>query len=91
MSLSYFVHKTATDNGYYIKNRHGSDFDGWCWPGSSSYLDFTSYVPRATSDTIGQHRRVHCEEEEGAKHRRVFCEEEEGAGGGGGGAFAECR
>jgi len=38
----YFVHKTATDNGYYIKNRHGSDFDGWCWPGSSSYLDFTS-------------------------------------------------
>ncbi len=40
----YFVHKTATDNGYYIKNRHGGDLDGWCWPGSSSYLDFTSYV-----------------------------------------------
>jgi hypothetical protein len=37
----YFLHSTATDKGYYIKNRHGSDFDGWCWPGSSSYLDFT--------------------------------------------------
>jgi len=38
---SYHVHKLATDLGYYIKNKHGSDFDGWCWPGSSSYLDFT--------------------------------------------------
>ncbi len=41
---NYFIHKTATDAGYYIKNKHGSDFDGWCWPGSSSYLDFTSCV-----------------------------------------------
>lgn len=24
-----------------MKNKGGSDFDGWCWPGSSSYLDFT--------------------------------------------------
>ena len=26
----------------YIKKSDGvTDFDGWCWPGSSSYLDFT--------------------------------------------------
>jgi alpha-glucosidase (family GH31 glycosyl hydrolase) len=24
----------------------GGDFDGWCWPGSSSYLDFTSPTVR---------------------------------------------
>jgi alpha 1,3-glucosidase len=28
--------------GLYIKTKDGSTFDGWCWPGSSSYLDFTS-------------------------------------------------
>jgi len=35
------VHTEATSKGYYIKNKDGNDFDGWCWPGSSSYLDFT--------------------------------------------------
>lgn len=39
---NYDVHKIATEKGYYIKNKDGKDFDGWCWPGSSSYLDFTS-------------------------------------------------
>lgn len=35
----YALHREATEKGYYVKNSHGSDFDGWCWPGSSSYLD----------------------------------------------------
>ena len=36
------LHKEATAKGLYIKKADGkSDFDGWCWPGSSSYLDFT--------------------------------------------------
>lgn len=33
------LHKEATQKGYYVKNAHGNDFDGWCWPGASSYLD----------------------------------------------------
>ncbi|KAF9609788.1 hypothetical protein IFM89_018236 [Coptis chinensis] len=36
---SYFVHKEATEKGYYVKDASGRDYDGWCWPGSSSYLD----------------------------------------------------
>lgn len=36
----YFIHSEASDKGYYVKNKDGNDFDGWCWPGSSSYLDF---------------------------------------------------
>ncbi|XP_064483870.1 neutral alpha-glucosidase AB-like isoform X3 [Ornithodoros turicata] len=36
----YFIHSEATDRGYYVKNKDGNDYDGWCWPGSSSYLDF---------------------------------------------------
>ena len=29
-----------------IQTKDGSDFDGWCWPGSSSYLDFTDATVR---------------------------------------------
>eukprot|EP01018_Ginkgo_biloba_P019091 Gb_13061 [translate_table: standard] len=33
------LHKEATRKGYYVKDVHGKDYDGWCWPGASSYLD----------------------------------------------------
>ncbi|XP_012164345.1 neutral alpha-glucosidase AB isoform X1 [Bombus terrestris] len=36
----YFLHNDATKMGYYIKTKDGKDYEGWCWPGSSSYLDF---------------------------------------------------
>eukprot|EP00177_Eucheuma_denticulatum_P008851 GFKZ01016066.1.p1 GENE.GFKZ01016066.1~~GFKZ01016066.1.p1 ORF type:complete len:982 (+),score=166.39 GFKZ01016066.1:103-3048(+) len=38
----YAVHKKATEENYYIMRPDGKPFDGWCWPGSSSYFDFTS-------------------------------------------------
>ncbi|GAB6021663.1 hypothetical protein CHUAL_004245 [Chamberlinius hualienensis] len=38
----YFVHEEATSKGYYVKNKDGNDYEGWCWPGSSSYLDFVN-------------------------------------------------
>ncbi|KAI9297179.1 hypothetical protein K502DRAFT_288371 [Neoconidiobolus thromboides FSU 785] len=37
----YYVYKEATDLGYFVKNPSGADFDGWCWPGSSSWVDYT--------------------------------------------------
>jgi mannosyl-oligosaccharide alpha-1,3-glucosidase len=38
----YYIHKEATAKGLYVKkNDDKTDYDGWCWPGSSSYLDFT--------------------------------------------------
>jgi alpha 1,3-glucosidase len=40
---NYRIHKEATQKGLYVKDNTGKkDFEGWCWPGSSSYLDFTS-------------------------------------------------
>lgn len=40
---NYYIHKEATTLGLYIKDKKSeNDFDGWCWPGSSSYLDFTT-------------------------------------------------
>lgn len=38
----YYIHKEATARGLYVRDSSGKkDYDGWCWPGSSSYLDFT--------------------------------------------------
>lgn len=37
---NYHVHTEATSLGHYVKNKHNSDYEGWCWPGSASYLDF---------------------------------------------------
>ena len=36
----YAIYKEAKDKGYFVKKPDGtSDYDGWCWPGSSMYLD----------------------------------------------------
>ncbi|CAB3247164.1 unnamed protein product [Arctia plantaginis] len=40
----YFVHEDCTDKGYYVKDKDGKDYEGWCWPGSSSYIDFLDPV-----------------------------------------------
>jgi alpha 1,3-glucosidase len=39
----YHVHTEAQNRGLYVKNSDskGGDYEGWCWPGSVSYLDFT--------------------------------------------------
>lgn len=42
----YDVHVEAEAKGLYIKDADGKDFRGWCWPGDSSYVDFTSPVAR---------------------------------------------
>lgn len=39
---SYYIHKEASEKGHYVKDATGKDYDGWCWPGSSSYLDMLS-------------------------------------------------
>jgi alpha 1,3-glucosidase len=37
----YFVHDEATSKGIYVKKSDSSgDYEGHCWPGSSSWLDF---------------------------------------------------
>lgn len=42
----YELHKTAENNKYYVMTPEGSSYEGWCWPGSSSYFDFTSPTTR---------------------------------------------
>ncbi|XP_036300975.1 neutral alpha-glucosidase C isoform X2 [Pipistrellus kuhlii] len=38
----YSVYTTAKEQGYFVRNPEGGDFEGVCWPGLSSYLDFTN-------------------------------------------------
>ncbi|CAL8467821.1 g7359 [Coccomyxa elongata] len=35
----YNIYQEAEQNHYFVRDKDGKDFDGWCWPGSSSYLD----------------------------------------------------
>ena len=39
---NYYVKKSASERGLFIRNKDGAEFDGWCWPGSSSWIDYTS-------------------------------------------------
>jgi alpha 1,3-glucosidase len=42
----YGVYKEASDKGLCVKNRGGTEYDGWCWPGTSAYIDFTDPAAR---------------------------------------------
>uniref|UniRef100_A0A2K6E814 Neutral alpha-glucosidase AB n=1 Tax=Macaca nemestrina TaxID=9545 RepID=A0A2K6E814_MACNE len=43
----YRVHDELRNLGLYVKTRDGSDYEGWCWPGSAGYPDFTNPTMRA--------------------------------------------
>ncbi|KAK5637912.1 hypothetical protein RI129_000089 [Pyrocoelia pectoralis] len=61
---TYFLHQTATKEHYYIRNSTGADFQGECWPGLSSYLDFLNpkvreYYSQLYLDHHFQNKDVH--------------------------------
>ncbi len=43
---NYWVHSEAVSKGLYVRKADGGEYEGWCWPGSSGYLDFTSSAVR---------------------------------------------
>ncbi|KAG8560570.1 hypothetical protein GDO81_015038 [Engystomops pustulosus] len=42
----YKLYAEAKEKGYFVKTINGRDFEGSCWPGASSYLDFTNPAVR---------------------------------------------
>ncbi|XP_064593080.1 neutral alpha-glucosidase AB isoform X1 [Zonotrichia leucophrys gambelii] len=38
----YRVHSELRARGLFVKTKDGNDYEGWCWPGSSAYPDFTN-------------------------------------------------
>jgi alpha 1,3-glucosidase len=43
----YAVHEEAAAADIYVKNKDGTVYEGWCWPGSSSWLDYLDPAVRA--------------------------------------------
>ncbi|XP_036006347.1 neutral alpha-glucosidase C isoform X2 [Fundulus heteroclitus] len=41
------LYREATDGGHFVKDREGQIYRGTCWPGESSYLDFSRPATRA--------------------------------------------
>lgn len=37
---NYRIYAEAKQKNLFIKNKDGGEYDGWCWPGSSSWPDF---------------------------------------------------
>uniref|UniRef100_A0A7N6BM35 Neutral alpha-glucosidase AB n=1 Tax=Anabas testudineus TaxID=64144 RepID=A0A7N6BM35_ANATE len=44
---NYKIHNEIRSRGFYVKNKDGGDYEGWCWPGSAGYPDFTREDMRA--------------------------------------------
>ncbi|GCC16765.1 hypothetical protein chiPu_0021435, partial [Chiloscyllium punctatum] len=38
----YKIHTTIQSRNFYVKTKDGNDYEGWCWPGSAGYPDFTN-------------------------------------------------
>ncbi|XP_034349953.1 neutral alpha-glucosidase C isoform X1 [Arvicanthis niloticus] len=38
----YTIYAQAKEQGFFVRNPEGGNFEGICWPGLSSYLDFTN-------------------------------------------------
>lgn len=43
----YRIYDELLKQGYFVKDKNGNVFEGWCWPGTSSYPDFTNPVVRS--------------------------------------------
>jgi len=50
---NYYIYKEAKDQDLFVHNNQDQPFDGWCWPGSSSWLDFLN--PEANKWLASQH------------------------------------
>lgn len=48
----YWVYKDGEKKDLMVKNAEGNSYDGWCWPGSSSWVDFTSQKAREWWHTL---------------------------------------
>ena len=44
---TYHVSKQAHDLGIFVKDKNGNEFEGWCWPGNSQWIDYTDPAARA--------------------------------------------
>ena len=39
---NYYIYKEGKENDVFVKKPDGGEFNGWCWPGNSAYVDYLS-------------------------------------------------
>ena len=39
-TIDYPVYKEGQELDVFVKNKNGGEFEGWCWSGSSAWIDF---------------------------------------------------
>lgn len=54
---NYHVHKEATAKRFYVQTEAGADFEGHCWPGQSSWVDFYNAEARKWYATLFHYDR----------------------------------
>ncbi|KAG9291649.1 hypothetical protein G9A89_022068 [Geosiphon pyriformis] len=42
----YYIYKESKELNLLTKDVNGNDYEGWCWPGSSSWVDYTNPAAR---------------------------------------------
>lgn len=42
IDTNYHIYSEAKEKNYFVKDKSGNAVDGWCWPGSSSWPDFSN-------------------------------------------------
>uniref|UniRef100_V9KDE4 Neutral alpha-glucosidase AB n=1 Tax=Callorhinchus milii TaxID=7868 RepID=V9KDE4_CALMI len=47
IDTDYKIHNAIQSKNFYVKTKDGNDYEGWCWPGSAGYPDFTNPEMRA--------------------------------------------
>ncbi|XP_054597850.1 neutral alpha-glucosidase C [Nothobranchius furzeri] len=51
VDADWSLYREARDGGHFVRDREGHIYQGSCWPGESSYVDFSSTATRAWYST----------------------------------------
>ena len=43
---NYKIHNEIRSREFYIKNKDGGDYEGWCWPGTSPHKLSLNYITK---------------------------------------------
>jgi len=48
---NYKIHNEIRNRAFYIKNKDGGDYEGWCWPGKETD-NFASFTRKCLTEFV---------------------------------------
>ena len=49
---SYKIHNEIRTRNFYVKNKDGGDYEGWCWPGENTDWNLFSHILLSTQSHL---------------------------------------